>query len=54
MSERPNSWPAPRAAGHEFGLSDIPYPETRNYVTRVLDARDDYASTYPKELGLGR
>jgi soluble lytic murein transglycosylase len=43
---------AARAAGHEFGLSDIPYPETRNYVTRVLDARDDYAATYPKELGL--
>jgi soluble lytic murein transglycosylase len=33
-------------------VSDIPFPETRAYVKRVLDARAAYAKTYPRELGL--
>jgi soluble lytic murein transglycosylase len=32
--------------------ADIPYPETRNYVQRVLERRKDYARHYSRELGL--
>ncbi len=39
------------AAGHRFGLADIPFPETRAYVSRVLAAERDYRRTYPTELG---
>ena len=33
-------------------VRDIPFPETRAYVRRVLDARGAYARTYKRELGL--
>jgi soluble lytic murein transglycosylase len=36
---------------HAFTISDIPYPETRAYVERVLRAQRDYRRTYPKQLG---
>ncbi|HEX3316854.1 MAG TPA: lytic transglycosylase domain-containing protein [Solirubrobacteraceae bacterium] len=36
----------------QFTLNDIPFPETRAYVTRVEQARSDYADTYRSELGL--
>jgi soluble lytic murein transglycosylase len=39
-------------AGRRFRVDDIPFPETRAYVRRVLDARRDYRATYPRELGL--
>lgn len=42
-----------RAAGREFTVDDIPFPETRAYVERVLGARDDYRREYASELGLG-
>ena len=32
--------------------TDIPYPETRNYVQQVLERRTDYARHYSRELGL--
>src|SRR3954449_7041086 len=32
--------------------TDIPYPETRNYVQQVLERRRDYARRYSRELGL--
>ncbi|MGX6449929.1 lytic transglycosylase domain-containing protein, partial [Patulibacter sp. S7RM1-6] len=41
------------AAGHAVRVRDITFPETRNYVQKVLDARRDYRRTYPRELGLG-
>jgi soluble lytic murein transglycosylase len=31
---------------------DIPFPETRAYVAKVLDAREEYRRTYADELGL--
>lgn len=31
---------------------EIPFPETRHYVDKVLSAREDYRSTYRAELGL--
>jgi soluble lytic murein transglycosylase len=33
-------------------VHQIPFPETRAYIRRVLDARAQYARTYPRELGL--
>jgi soluble lytic murein transglycosylase len=41
-----------RARGERLDVADIPFPETRAYVERVLDARRDYRRTYPDELGL--
>src|SRR3954453_9104949 len=32
--------------------TDIPFPETRNYVQQVLERRKDYARRYSRELGL--
>jgi soluble lytic murein transglycosylase-like protein len=31
---------------------DIPFPETRNYVIKVVERRRDYARRYSRELGL--
>ena len=39
------------AHGHALRLSDIPFPETRAYVQRVLQARKDYRHTYARQLG---
>jgi soluble lytic murein transglycosylase len=36
---------------HGFTISDIPYPETRAYVERVLNAQRDYRRTYANRLG---
>ena len=35
-----------------FRTSDIPFSETRAYVERVLQARQDYRDNYAHELGL--
>jgi soluble lytic murein transglycosylase len=40
--------------GSSLTLDDIRYPETRAYVEGVMDKRDEYASKYASELGLGR
>ena len=41
------------ARGEEFHVAeDIPFPETREYVERVLDVRGEYRTTYARELGL--
>ena len=40
-----------RAAGHPLRESDIPFPETRAYVDRVLWAQQQYRRAYPTELG---
>jgi soluble lytic murein transglycosylase len=42
-----------RARGHRFSLRDIPFPETRAYVERVLQAQRDYRRSYATELGYG-
>jgi soluble lytic murein transglycosylase len=43
-----------QAAQQERNLRvrDIPFPETKAYVMRVIDARGAYAREYPRELGL--
>jgi soluble lytic murein transglycosylase len=40
-----------RSAGRAFTVDDIPFPETRAYVLRVLRAQRDYRRTYATELG---
>jgi soluble lytic murein transglycosylase len=41
------------AKGEDFAVTThIPFPETRNYVSRVLDARQRYRAAYGRELGL--
>jgi soluble lytic murein transglycosylase len=46
-------WRAAQARGERFDAArHIPFPETRNYVKRVLDAREKYRSDYRRELGL--
>lgn len=41
------------AAGEAFSVaSHVPFPETREYVERVLGARRDYRRQYQSELGL--
>jgi soluble lytic murein transglycosylase len=42
-----------RAAHHAFTVADIPFPETRAYVSKVLGAAHRYRSTYPSQLGIG-
>ncbi len=39
-------------ADRSLRVGDIPFPETRAYVRRVLSARGQYAREYPRELGL--
>ncbi|HEV3002370.1 MAG TPA: lytic transglycosylase domain-containing protein [Solirubrobacteraceae bacterium] len=36
----------------DIGARDIPFPETRAYVRKVLDARREYRREYARELGL--
>jgi soluble lytic murein transglycosylase len=49
-----DSWIATaKARGGQFGIDDIPFPETRAYVQRVLQARTDYRHKYASQLGYG-
>jgi soluble lytic murein transglycosylase len=40
------------AEGHPLSPQEIPFPQTREYVQRVLGAERDYRETYPRQLGL--
>jgi soluble lytic murein transglycosylase len=40
-------------ARQRFRVGDIPFPETRAYVQRVLQARREYRKTYASQLGIG-
>jgi soluble lytic murein transglycosylase len=40
------------AAGRRFTVAAIPFPQTRAYVQRVLEAQRAYRATYPRQLGL--
>jgi soluble lytic murein transglycosylase len=40
-----------RADGHALTVSEIPFPETRAYVLKVLDKQKAYRSTYSSQLG---
>ena len=46
-----NRWVAQvRADGRKFAVSDIPFPETRAYVLRVLQAQREYRHRYASQL----
>lgn len=40
-----------RAHGGRLTVDQIPFPETRAYVTKVLRAQHDYRTKYPTQLG---
>ena len=47
-------WRTAADRGERFRVADhIPFPETRNYVEKVLKARGSYRREYARELGLG-
>jgi len=47
-----NRWlAAARSQGRRFTVGDIPFPETRAYVEKVLGAQRDYRHTYRTQLG---
>jgi peptidoglycan lytic transglycosylase len=41
-----------RAKGGRLTVAGIPFPETRAYVERVLNAQRDYRAVYARQLGL--
>jgi soluble lytic murein transglycosylase len=46
-------WDAAQARGERFRVAThVPFPETRDYVGRVLEARARYRREYREELGL--
>ena len=46
-------WVARAASeGGRLTAATLPFPETREYVQRVLAAQQDYRATYPHELGI--
>jgi soluble lytic murein transglycosylase len=48
-------WRAAADRGERFRVADhIPFPETREYVAKVLSARRDYRREYAAELGVHR
>jgi soluble lytic murein transglycosylase len=40
-----------RRRNADLTVAAIPFPETREYVRRVLDAREQYRRSYARELG---
>ncbi|HTU28977.1 MAG TPA: lytic transglycosylase domain-containing protein [Solirubrobacteraceae bacterium] len=42
---------AARSHGHTLTIAQIPFPETRAYVAKVLGAEKRYARTYARQLG---
>lgn len=42
---------AARRQGHALTIQEIPFPETRDYVAKVLKEQRNYRHTYPSELG---
>ena len=40
-----------RARGHALTVNEIPFPQTRAYVEKVMSAQRRYRSAYPTELG---
>jgi soluble lytic murein transglycosylase len=40
-----------RSQGGQLSINQIPFPETRAYVQRVLQAQQDYRHTYARQLG---
>jgi soluble lytic murein transglycosylase len=47
-----DKWIAEAGGPSRFDPAAIPFPETRNYVAKVLAHRKEYARRYSRELGL--
>ncbi|HEX3693302.1 MAG TPA: lytic transglycosylase domain-containing protein [Solirubrobacteraceae bacterium] len=47
-----DSWVARARGEGRLSMADIPFPETKAYVERVLRAQGEYRSAYPRALGL--
>ncbi len=43
---------AAQAQGRTLTIAEIPFPETRAYVARVLEAQQEYRAAYASQLGL--
>ncbi len=41
-----------QAAGRRLSVGEIPFPQTREYVQRVLNAERAYRATYARQLGI--
>lgn len=49
-----NRWVAEaRRNGHSLSVADIPFPETRAYVQKVLRSQQEYRQAYPTQLSYG-
>jgi soluble lytic murein transglycosylase len=48
-----HNWVARLPSGQRFTVSDIPFSQTRAYVTKVLKAQREYQTKYAKQLGYG-
>jgi soluble lytic murein transglycosylase len=47
-----NHWTtAERSEGRPLTVNEIPFPETRAYIDKVLQAQQQYRQTYPTQLG---
>jgi soluble lytic murein transglycosylase len=44
---------AAHAQGHQLTVGKIPFPQTKAYVQRVMQAQRAYRATYSNELGIG-
>jgi soluble lytic murein transglycosylase len=42
-----------RAEGRRLQVGEIPFPQTRAYVERVLGAQSEYRALYSQQLGIG-
>jgi soluble lytic murein transglycosylase len=45
-------WVAEAGGREDFGLEDVPFPETREYVRGVQESREQYRQHYAEDLGL--
>jgi soluble lytic murein transglycosylase len=43
---------AAKGQGHSLAAAEIPFPETRAYVERVMRVQAEYRKLYPRQLGL--
>jgi soluble lytic murein transglycosylase len=43
-----------RAQGRALSVGEMPFPETREYVRRVLSAQRAYRATYARQLGIAQ
>ena len=49
-----NGWRRRAPPGRQLTVAEIPFPETRAYVERVLEAQQEYRATYAGSSGCAR